>query len=142
MKFFFGIFSLFIATIGALGSPKIEIFEIRENRNGLELKNLNSNPKNSQRADPLLKLLRGPKPENQAAKFAKQLLGKLKSLKSDDKTARLGDDTHIYILNTDIFNDVSSEEVSLFVDKTRDDRPAALNSNIDTNDLKDIFVQM
>ncbi|XP_049699973.2 uncharacterized protein LOC110376529 [Helicoverpa armigera] len=141
MKFIFGIFSLFIATIGAFGPPKIEIYEIRENRNGIELKNLNSNPKNIQRADPLLKLLKGPKFENQAANFGKKLLGKLKSLKGDDKTARLGDDTHIYILNSDMFDDDSSEE-SLFVDQTRNDRPVVANRNIDTNDLKDIVMKI
>lgn len=135
--------SLVFITIEARSTPKIEIFEIRETDNGLELKNLNTNTRNHQGSDSLLKLLRAPKTENSASKLAKQLLSKLKSslkTEEDTKTNRYynynyNDDAHIYILNSDMFDQEYSYE-ELFIDKTRHER----SSN--KNELRDVLLQL
>ncbi|CAD0199560.1 unnamed protein product [Chrysodeixis includens] len=135
--------SLVFITIEGRGTPKIEIFEIREADSGLELRNLNGNSRNHQSSDSLLKLLRVPKTENQASKLARQLLNKLKtSLKTEEdaKTNRYynynyNDDAHIYILNSDMFDDESSYE-EVFIDKTRHERSS------DRNELRDFLFQL
>ncbi|XP_022831266.1 uncharacterized protein LOC111359833 [Spodoptera litura] len=135
INIFFGILSLLIATIGASSAPKIQIFEIRENENGIRLKNLNPDARSNPKTDPLAKLLRGPKPDNQAVKLAKQLLSKLKTMREDDKTNRYYDQGHHYTPNNDDYN--TDYEETHFVDKTRSDKPAQ-----DNNSFKELLLQL
>lgn len=122
-----------IATIGASSVPKIQIFEIRENENGIHLKNLNPEARNNQKANPLVKLLRGPKPDNEAVRLAKQLLNKLKNAREDDKTNRYSGDH--YVANIDDYN--TEYEETRFIDKTRSHK-----AEQDSNSLKELLLQL
>lgn len=124
------------------GATKIEIFEIRDGKNGLQLKNLNNNPRSNQKPVPLLKLFGEPKKpeesENNLVKFAKNLTMKLKSVRGDDKMNRFKDDTLIYILGGDDNNDDSSDRQTPFIDETRNNRAI----NIEESEIRDLLLQL
>ncbi|KAF9418528.1 hypothetical protein HW555_004677 [Spodoptera exigua] len=138
MNIFIGILTLLISTIAARDAPTIKIFEIRENENGLHLKNFNTNAKSNPKVDPLAKLLRNPKQDNQAVRYAKQLLSQVKYVKEDDKANRLKEGAYIIVLNNDISKTSDeTEEETYFVDKTRNEKVA-----MDSNSIKDLLLQL
>ncbi|KAH9645694.1 hypothetical protein HF086_003367 [Spodoptera exigua] len=137
MNIFIGILALLISTTAARDAPKIKIFEIRENENGLHLKNFNADAKSNPKAAPLAKLLRNPKQDNQAVRYAKQLLSQVKYVKEDDKANRLKEGAYIIVLNNDISKTSDeTEEDTYFVDKTRNEKNA-----MESNSIKDLLLQ-
>ncbi|CAH0701015.1 unnamed protein product [Spodoptera exigua] len=130
--------ALLISTTAARDAPKIKIFEIRENENGLHLKNFNADAKSNPKAAPLAKLLRNPKQDNQAVRYAKQLLSQVKYVKEDDKANRLKEGAYIIVLNNDISKTSDeTEEDTYFVDKTRNEKNA-----MESNSIKDLLLQL